>query len=324
MRVYGRALLGALLLVSPLLPSPLQAQDGAGSTGAVVLQMLAGSRAAALSGAYTAATGDSDVLFYNPAGIGGLPFAAAAASYQRHVEDMGVASGSGAVRLGRIVLGAGINFMTSGDIDEIVPDPDFGGQTGMPTGNTVSASELVGRLAAALPLMDGRLRLGAAAGLVSVDLAGTSRSTPLFDAGVQYSAQLVTLGASIRSVGGALSGEGLADADLPTEARVGAALNLSGSTGYGATIAADFVSELNEGGSGLVAGVEAGLLPSGARRIGAVGRFGYNATTGEDGLGALQVGAGVSIGDFAFDYAYQNYDFFGSLHRFGVRWLRSR
>jgi hypothetical protein len=34
------------------------------------------------------------------------------------------------------------------------------------------------------------------------------------------------------------------------------------------------------------------------------------------------VGAGLSLGDFALDYAYQNYDLFGSLHRFGVRWAR--
>ena len=82
------AVLAAALLAPTVLGARnLAAQDGPGTTGAVVLQLLAGSRAAALSGAYVAATGDADVLFYNPAGIGSLS-AGASLSYQRHVEDM--------------------------------------------------------------------------------------------------------------------------------------------------------------------------------------------------------------------------------------------
>lgn len=315
------ALLAVATTAFQIQPAALAAQDGAGSTGATVLQLLAGSRAAALSGAYTAAVGDADVLFYNPAGIGTLR-AGASFSYQRHVADIGVASGAGVYSLGRVVFGAGAVFLDYGDIDELEPDPAFGGQTGLPTGNTVSASEVAGRLTAALPFMDDRLRLGAAVGLVSVSLAGISRSTPLFDVGAQYSFPMITFGASLRNAGGALSGEQLADADLPTEARLGAALSLADPSGFGGTIAADFIAELNEGGSGLVAGVEAGLMPGGVNSIGAVGRFGYNGTAGEEGLGALQIGAGISLGNFAVDYAYQNYDRFGSLHRFGVRWTR--
>jgi filamentous hemagglutinin family protein len=311
----------ALAFASLSLPARAQAQDGAGSTGATVLQLLAGGRASALSGAYTAATGDADVLFYNPAGIASVR-AAAGLSYQRHVEDIGVATASGVLRFGRIVLGASAIFLDYGDVAELTPDPAFGGQTGLPTGRNVSASELAGRLAAAVPLMGGRLRVGAAVGLVSVDLAGVSRSTPMFDAGAQYSLPLLTVGASIRNAGGSLSGEDLAEVDLPTEARIGAMLSFTGASGIGAAVSADVVSELNEGGTGVVAGIEAGLIPSASTRIGAVGRVGYNATSGDDGLGSLQLGAGLSMGSFALDYAYQSYDFFGSLHRFGVRWSR--
>ena len=322
MRMSSVLPLAALLFAHGLVrPAPLAAQDGPGSTGATVLQLLAGSRAGALSGAYTAGSGDADVLFYNPAGIAGLG-AAASLSYQSHVEDIGVATGAGAFRIGRVVLGASAIFLDYGEIEELRPDPAFGNQTGVATGNMLGASEVAARVAAALPLLADRLRLGAAVGLVSVDLAGVSRSTPLLDVGAQYDLPRVTIGAALRNFGGSLGGDELAEADLPTEARLGAALRLTTRENLGAMIAADLVSELNEGGTGVVAGVEAGLVPTGTSRIGAVGRFGYNGTSGEDGLGAVQVGAGLSLGGFAVDYAWQNYDMFGSLHRFGVRWSR--
>jgi hypothetical protein len=312
----------ALAVAAYLLgPARAAAQSGAGTTGATVLQLLSGSRAAALSGAYTAARYDADVLFYNPAGIASLN-AGAALSYQRHVEDIGVASGAGVLRVGGIVLGAGVTFLDVGEIEEIRPDPAFGGQTGLPTGNTVTASETAGRVAAALDLMDERFQVGASLGLVSVNLAGVSRSTPMFDVGAQFVMPSVTLGASLRNAGGTLSGEDLADAELPTEARLGAAVQMTRPSGFGATLVADLIAGLRDSSTGLVAGVEAGLLPASNGRIGAVGRFGYNGAAGDDGLGTLQLGAGVTLGNFAVDYAYQSYDNFGSLHRFGVRWAR--
>lgn len=312
----------ALLATAGLiLARPATGQDGAGTTGAAVLQIPAGSRAAALSGAYTAATGDADVVFYNPAGIAGLS-AAAALSYQRHVEDIGVGTAAVAYRLGRIVVGLGFAFVDVGDVPECVPDPAFGGQTCQLTGNSVSASETTGRVAAALSLMQDRLQLGAGVGLISVDLVDVTRRTALFDVGAQYALRAVTIGASLRNAGGALRGNDLADAPLPTEARLGATVNLTRPSGLGATAAADLIAALGEGGAGIAVGIEAGLLPAGTGQLGAVGRFGYNGTAGDGGLGALQLGAGVSIGNFAVDYVYQNYDLLGSLHRFGVRWAR--
>jgi hypothetical protein len=313
------ALAACAALSVPALPAA--AQDGAGSAGAVVLQMLAGGRAAGLSGAYAAATGDADVMFYNPAGIASVA-AAAAFSYEQRVEDIGLASGAGAFRLGRFTVGVSALFLDYGEIDEYVPDPSFGGQTGMPTGNSIGASEVAARITAATPVLDGRLSVGASAGLVSVDLAGVGRSTPIFDLGAQYSLSFGTVGASLRNIGVGLSGENLADAPLPAQLRVGTAVQLAGATGLGALIAADLVAELAEGTTGVVAGVEAGLLPAVTGRLGAVGRVGFNGAAGEDGLGALQLGAVLTLGAFAVDYAYQNYDFFGALHRVGIRWVR--
>ena len=313
-----------VLAVLALTAAPLAAQNGAGTAGAAVLQLLAGSRAPALSGAYTGIAGDADALFYNPAGTGTIA-GAGSLSYQRHVEDIGLLSAAGALRTGRVVIGASLLLLDYGDIDEIVPDDDFGGETGRPTGATVSASELAARIGAAIPLSGDRIRLGLSAGLVSTDLAGSRRNAPFLDAGMQFDVDRVTLGASLRSLGGALSGGGIADAPLPSELRFGAAVDLAPAAGgLGALVTADFVAGLEEGTTGVLAGVEAGLLPGGQNAIGAVVRAGWNAGIGDDGLGALQVGGGLSFDRIAIDYTWQRYDYFGTIHRFGVRWSRTR
>jgi hypothetical protein len=305
-------------------PAPLYAQ-GAGSAGAAVLQLLAGGRAAALSGAYSAADGDVDVIFYNPAGLAGLN-AGASLSYQRHVQDMGVANGAGAYRFGAFVVGMGAAFLDAGTIRVIEPDPDFGGQTGRETGATASATEVGARAAVAAALLDERLQLGAAAGFVAATIANASRGAPLFDIGAQWRLPQAAFGVALRNLGGTMSGGGLADADLPSEARAGATTALRAGT-IGVLFAADVVHRLAEKRTGFAAGIEAGLVsPPGAaaQGIGAVARFGYNGTEGDAALGALQLGAGLTFGDFAVDYAFQNYEFFGALHRFGVRWQRAR
>jgi hypothetical protein len=311
----------AIAIVAALAAPAAVFAQGSGTTGATVLQMLAGGRASAMSGAYTAATLDADVLFYNPAGAASLA-AAASVSYQRHVEDIGLATGAGAYRFGNIVLGASAIFLDYGEIREFIPDPDFGGQTGIPTGNMVGASEVAARLTGALPLADGRLNIGASLGYVSTDLAGTGRGTPFLDVGGQYLLSGLTLGAAVRNIGGALSGSGVADADLPMEARLGAMYQFARETGFGGAVSADLVSGINGGTTGLIAGFEAGLLPRAASRVGAVARVGYDTGVGEAGQGALALGGGVSLGPLAVDYAWQNFDLFGSLHRIGVRWSR--
>src|SRR6185503_5256516 len=121
-------------------------------------QFVAGSRASALSGAYTAASSDADVLFYNPAGAATLQLAGSL-SYETFVEDIAFASFAGAFRIGPTTLGLSGAFFDAGSVRELVPDPVFGGNSGTPTGNLVSASEGVARFSLAMPFGD-RLRVG--------------------------------------------------------------------------------------------------------------------------------------------------------------------
>lgn len=315
---HATAGIAALLL---LLAGGLHAQDGVGTAGAQVLQLPAGSRAPALAGAYTAGSGDADVLFYNPAGSAVLDGAVSVA-YQSYFEDIMAGSGATAWRLGRFVVGAGILFLDAGDINEVVPDPAFGGQRGMPTGETVSASETAARVTGAMGLLDNRLRVGAGAGFVSSDLAGVTRSALFVDLGAQYALDRATVGVALRNLGGAMTSDVNGDASLPAEARFGITTAPVTVAGIGAAISADGIYRIQERTTGLVAGLEAGLMPTPELPLMAVARIGFGIEDADEFLAPLRFGAGVMISGFSVDYTYQSYDLLGTVHRIGIRWSR--
>jgi hypothetical protein len=320
-----------LLLVASLLactagaPAPATAQGSSGTggtTGASVLELPAGSRAAGFAGAYTAASGDIDALFYNPAGIATL-WSGAGLAYQAYVADVKLGSAAGAWRLGGVVLGAAVNYLDGGSIPVLEPDPAYGGERGIETGQTASAGETAIKVAVAGILPALGLRVGAAAGYVSSSIAGINRGAPFFDFGLQRDVGPVTLAGSILNYGGALSGSVGDDEPLPSEARFGAMATLPVTGRLGAVISADVGSRLQGGGTLFLAGGEFGLHASASSPLTAVARIGFSNEAGGGGLGgALRLGAGFGVGPLSFDYAYQNLNFFGPVHRLGLRWTR--
>jgi len=303
----------ACLLVVPALA------QGAGSTGLEVAQVPSGARAGALAGAYTAVRGDADAVFFNPAAIVGIG-SAASLSYQRHVMDITFGSVAGTFQFGRVSVGGGFAFMDGGEVPEFVPDPDFGGQRGRPTGATVSARESVLRLAAGAPVLDGRVFVGGSAGLALSELAGVSRSAPFVDLGAHARvAPRASVGLVLRNLGGALSGDGAEDTDLPLEARLGGVYQLPLPSELGLLVTADVVNRVREEITALAGGIEFGLMPADGG-VGAVVRAGYLAEAAVIGSNALHLGAGVSFAGIGLDYQYQNLEFFGPAHRIGVRW----
>lgn len=296
------------------------AAQGAGSAGAEILRLTAGTRAAAFAGAYTAVIGDPDGVFYNPAAAGWLDLAAAF-GYEAYVEDVSIGSFSGAVAAGPLRIGGGIVFLDAGDIDEVVPDPLYGGERGRSTGETVSASEAAVRLSAALPLLDGRASAGAALGLVASDLAGVERSALFVDLGAQYRAGDLSLGAALRHLGAGLASDEYGEAPLPLEARLGAAYRRDISRRYGALASADIVLGVEEETFGVALGGEAGLLPRDGE-ITAVLRAGITLGEGEGHLGRARVGGGIGLRGLALDYTLQTFEYLGAIHRIGVRWTR--
>jgi hypothetical protein len=314
-------LAGSTLAALLLAAATTAAAQGAGTATLEVLQMHAGTRAGALAGAYTAVGGDADALFYNPAGIAGLS-GAVGLSYQRHAMDVNVGSASGATRVGRFVIGAGIVYLDAGEEPVLVPDEAFGGERGVETGEMVGARESATRLSVGMPLMGGRLFVGAGLGLALSELGGESRSGALVDLGAQ-GALLPWLrgGLSLRNLG-TLSGEGAEDASLPGEARAGVEAALAMPRGAHLRLVGDVVSRLGEGRTTFAVGGEGGmtgLIPGGG---GAVLRAGFDADPTLEAASALHLGAGVSLGSLAVDYFYRNIEYLGAVHRIGVRWTR--
>ncbi len=308
----------SLLLAAFAVPLTLAAQSGVGTAGAQVLQLPAGSRAPAFAGAYTATSANADVLFYDPAGLAGLRRSISVA-YQNYFEGIRAGSVAAAFNVGGVVLGGGILYLDAGSIDVIEPDPNFGNQRGKTTGATASASEAAARLSAAVGLMGGRVRLGANLGVVSSDLAGVGRSAPFVDLGAQYAMNRIAVGVSVRHLGTSMANTTNGDAPLPGEARLGIALRGFQVSGFGVALNADGVYRLQEGTTGLLTGVEAGLLPGTYGPFSAVLRAGLSMDKG-DTLAPYRFGAGISFGSVGVDYTYQDYNLLGAVHRIGLRW----
>jgi hypothetical protein len=308
---------------------PAAAQSGDGTTTAAVLQLPGGSRAAGFGGAYTAAT-DGDVVFYNPAGAAWLA-GHASVSWQRQTEQIGFMTGAAAATLGPVALAVTVAMLDFGSITELVPDPAFGGQRGIETGNTVSASDVVARVGIAAPLLGRRLAIGASAGLFWSTLAESARTATVLDAGMQYRASSrVMLGAALRNAGGPLDGANLGPADLPTEIRAGIVYELPPAPARALMAAAHFdvIEPLNGGATAFALGVEGGTtraatVPGGAS-LAAVLRAGFNGTPGPQGVGRLHAGAGLVLGALAVDYTLQSMGVLGMTHRVGVRWNLAR
>jgi hypothetical protein len=316
-----RLLVCLAVAAASCVPAGAAAQTGSGTTGAAVLQLPAGARAAALGGAYAAAA-DADALFYNPASAAWFS-AVAGASYQRHADDIGFATAAASFRVGPAAVGVALAHLDYGSISEVRPDPAFGGQRGAETGRSVGASEVAGRVLIAAPLPGQRVTVGAAAGLVWVGLAETGRLAPVIDAGVQFRAGSgLALGAALRNAGGPLDGARLTAAPLPTELRGGATWDVpfEGPADVRLSVSADAIFPTDASTTAAL-GAEL-LLPTGPRAITGSLRAGYNGTAGAAGVGRISFGGGLARDRFALDYAFQDMSALGAVHRFGVRWTR--
>lgn len=317
-RKSGRQLAGRLGLCLPLALSPVAAAaQGPGSAGAQTLTLTAGARAAALGGAYTAMTGDPDGVFYNPAAVARVD-GGVALGYEEYVEEITLGSFSGGLDVGRLRVGAGLVYLSAGEVQEVVPDPLYGGERGRPTGATVGATEAAARLAAALPFLEDRASAGIAVGVVTSQLAGTERAVLFLDLGAQYHWHALSVGGALRNLDSGMRSRASGAMPLPLEARLGAAYRRELTAGFGALLTTDLVLALEEETAGVAVGVEAGLLP-GRGAVTAVLRAGTIAGSGHH-LGRVRIGGGVGIGALSLDYTVQSFEYFGAIHRFGIRW----
>lgn len=317
------AWIGALAAAVAVLQSGGLAAQSDAASGAPVLRLAPSPRAVALGETYAAgAPEDPFALFYNPAGIGGRRPPAeegrgawsVAAAYREHVGD--AAAGAFAARFRGLggAGGVGIRYIDYGAVEELVPDPAFGGQVGTPTGGTVRGTEVA--LGAAYALDVGPVSVGAGFDMVRTDIAD------LQDVGVGVSAGFraafwdgrIGLGAAAQHLG-ADAGPGT-DAPLPRTYRAGASIGFGGDPVW-----IRF--------SGDASGPDDRLRPSGGLElrlagtdgVAVVGRAGWDGSVEDgDALEAFSYGAGVVLGPLSVDYAYRSYGVLGAAHQLGVRY----
>jgi len=304
------------LLLDVLVVTGLSAQ----SEGGVVAALPGSTRSAAMGGAGAALIGDAGALFANPAGIASVHRVAVEGSFEPYLAGTSYSAGAVAVRAGRFAWGFGVQALDYGSEPIVVPDPASGNRRGMPTGETLTAGDVLatttfvyrrGLIAAGVSAKYSREQIDAAsAGAWSADAwAGdVGLAIAVFD--------ILALGASVQNLGGDF---GTPDgARLPRRTRVGFTTNYVDPEGsYRLLTTIEGVWPADDAAQ-LVLGAEGGLVTHG---VGVVGRLGFVTRSPTSAASRWSFGGGVELRRLHLDYAYQNFALLGGgTHRLGLRW----
>lgn len=314
-----RHALGLLLALAGT-AAAARAQDGAGTDGALVLQLSAAPRPVALGDAFVALADGPLALHYGPAGLAGgtgVEFA-----YQTLPTDASAGLAGMAVRLGPGVLGAGLAFVDYGDVVELVPDQ--AGLTGTPTGRTVGGGEVAVSVGYAVRF--GPASVGGVARSLNIDVASLATVATAYDLGaaVALLQQRLTLAAALQNLGPDVAAG--RSAPLPLQTRLGAALRLIDTPDRRLLLTAEARSLRSEldGGTPVTAagGVEWAMSVGGAW---VAVRAGYRQkNTAGDAASAFAAGGGVRLGRWALDYAYRPMGPLGATQHLGLAFTPGR
>jgi hypothetical protein len=285
---------------------------------AVILELPASARGLALGGAMTAVGEDDALIFYNPAQLATVRALAASLSLQRYLESTSLAALSAAARLGPGTAAIGLQSLSYGSVDVVIPDcVNFGCERGEPTGATASAGDFVATVGYAAQVRGARL--GAAAKVVHQTIAGESGTTGAMDVGAAVKVvPHLTLAAAVQNVGGTMRVGG-SSGPLPRTVRAGAALTVDRAP-LGLLISGD-VAEVREGAPRASGGVE--LTWRATRAVALIGRAGAAQRVAASDARAATFGGALHVGHFAIDYGFQGFQALGSSsHRFGIGYRR--
>lgn len=291
----------------------------AAQSSAIVLQLPASARAAALGNAYGAAGQDDAMIFYNPAQLepGDRRNSAASASVQRYAGAYAAAL-SAARRMGPGHLGIGLQLLDYGSVSEVVPDPVYGGERGYETGAQMSARDFAGSIGYGMQVAP--FRLGATVKVVHQQVADLSDATGALDVGIALGTPLGLLGFAMQNSGGLLT-LGSSMAPLPLLYRWGFEVFPMPIGRATLTNLLDW-SKARDGEFRFSGGSEISLPAGRGFRLAA--RAGLRARRFKGSEGSrLTFGGGIASPRFAVDYAFQTIEGMDlGTHRVGVRWWR--
>jgi len=318
-RTLARRRLAFLLLA---VAAPLQAQ-GVGRTAGLLLETPGTARTLGLGGAYAAVVGDAGSIFVNPAGMAPISHIALEGSFEEDFLGSRLTTAAAALRVGRFHVGFGAMLLEFGGDSVIVPDPATGGQTGMATGATITAYNLMG--VGALAYRRGMFSLGMSTKFLRERIADGS-STPYTATGLTGDVgfaiavfDLMALGIVSQNVVGTLTRTGNATGDFPRTTRVGLTMNFIDPQGtLRLMTTADWIHPPG-GNSWWALGLEGGVVVA---HVGVVGRLGMAMGRADTDRGPITLGGGLQFHGLRLDYGYQGWDVTGAAsHRFGVRWI---
>ncbi len=302
-----------------VLAAPLDAQSVGESRAAILLTLPSSARALALGEGWGAIADDESALFYNPAQLARVRGLAIGGSAQAYFASTTLAALAGAIPIGRGTFALGLQALDYGSEPEIIPGDTPDGQTGTPTGGTVSAQDIAITAGYGVGLGSRRqLRLGAGITWVRQHVADVSGSSVAADAGVAYSMRNGwELSGALQHMGPPLTLAAVS-APLPWTWRVAVAAPIV----RAGTFTLQPMAEAREASGNATNGVLAAEATWRPSRDGPVlaGRVGYAFHDSGDDRSPITAGGGITLGRITVDYAYEGFELLGgATHRVGVR-----
>lgn len=337
MRYSYRFLLACLLLMSLPLIGQANTVTKVGTTAAPFLEIMPGTRASAMGGAFVALADDASALYFNPAGVARLGQSELVLTHSEWLADMDFNYAGLVVSLGnKGTLGASLTALSMPEMDvRTVEEPEG-------TGEKFSMGDIAMQLTYAINLTD-RFSLGMSGKYIRQSIWHMTASTAAFDIGTIYTTRFygMRIGATLSNFGGGLRMEGKdtmvnhdidpdqmgnndqipADLrteswDLPLNFQVGVALDLMHSETNLLTVTTD-AQHPNNNTESVNLGLEYGFKQA------LFLRAGYKNMFEQDVVGGLTLGAGFQLNVLSgypirLDYAFQDFDYLNSTHWFGM------
>ena len=288
-----------------------------GTSGGQFLEIAPGARPAAMGGAFAGIADDVYAVYYNPAGLANLQRVEVTGMDDQYFQGVNYDFAGLAVPLlkfqkdsfeamnSRGVLGVGVYNLSLGNI------PTQGNtETASPTG-TIASQDVAYTVSYAYAPRDTDLAFGVTGKYVTSSLGGYNASVFAADAGALYHKDQWSFGAGLRNLGPQYGFAGQAD-PLP--------LLLYAGTGYrinGHWLASAEIDAPRDNNLVLALGTEY-VHPFSMKLSGTL-RAGYNTgNTDAGGFAGASIGAGLTYGNFAFDYAFIPFGDLGNTNRYSL------